>query len=58
MESTTMKKAYINPEIEVIKMKTQQQMLAGSVGDPEDGPGAGDPGDAGGAEGHFDGFDW
>lgn len=30
MEDTNMKKTYINPEIEIIKMATQQ-MLAGST---------------------------
>ena len=30
MEDTTMKKTYINPEIEIIKIATQQ-MLAGST---------------------------
>lgn len=53
-----MKKTYKNPEIEVIKMKIQQQMLAGSVGDPIDGPGAGADGGAGEAEGHGNDFDW
>ena len=30
MESTTMKKTYINPEIEIVKIKAQQ-LLAGST---------------------------
>ena len=34
MESTTMKKTYINPEMEIVKIATQQ-MLATS--DPESG---------------------
>ena len=53
------KKQYINPEIEVVKIASQQQMLAGSVGNPEDGPGGGADGGAGDAEGRFeDEFDW
>lgn len=31
MEDTTMKKTYINPEIEIIKLTSQQQMLTGST---------------------------
>jgi len=53
-----MKKTYINPEMEIVKIASQQQMLAGSVGAREDGPGAGSDGDAGGAEGRYDEFEW
>jgi len=31
MEDTNMKKTYINPELEVIKLASQQQMLTGST---------------------------
>jgi len=51
------KKQYINPEIEVVKIATQQ-MLASSP----DGTGkvdtSSDPQDPGGFEGHGDEFDW
>ena len=53
-----MKKTYINPEMEIIKIASQTQMLAGSVGAREDGPGAGGDGDAGGAEANGTEFDW
>ena len=32
-----MKKTYINPEIEIVKIASQQQMLAGSVNAPVNG---------------------
>ena len=50
-----MKKTYINPNIEVVKMKMHQHLLDGS---PKEGPGIGTSGSAGDAEGHFDDFDW
>ena len=41
-----MKKEYINPEMEVVEIKAQHQLLAGSYsGDPTN-PEAGDAGDA------------
>lgn len=49
-----MKKTYKNPEIEVIKMKMNQQLLDGSKlveVDPEEKSG-------GDAVGHYDEFDW
>ena len=53
-----MKKEYMNPEIEVIKIQSKVQLMAGSIGDPEDGPGSGGDGGAGDAEGHYDDYDW
>ena len=50
-----MKKTYINPEMEIVKMKIQQHLLDGSV---VEGPGYGGEGSADEAEGKFDGFDW
>jgi len=55
-----MKKTYINPNMEIVEVKIQQQMLAGSL-DP--GSGSGSVSDAPApvdvdAEGHFDEFDW
>lgn len=46
-----MKKTYINPNIEVIKIATQQ-MLAGST------PGFSKTGETSTMEGHDDDFDW
>lgn len=48
-----MKKTYINPNIEVVKIQTQQ-MLADSLTVPT-GTTPTDPGDS---DGHFDDFDW
>ena len=31
MEDTTMKKTYINPELEIILLNTQYQLMAGST---------------------------
>ena len=60
MEDTTMKKTYINPEMEIIKIQSQQQMLAGSL-NPGSGSGSVSdtpaPGDVP-AEAPFDEFDW
>ena len=58
MESTTMKKTYINPEMEIVRMKMNQHLLDGSpaaqVLDPSDTPiSSGD--DIGS---HGDEFDW
>lgn len=49
-----MKKTYINPEIEVVKMKIQQHLLEGSI-TVETGS---TPTDPGSSDGHFDEFDW
>ena len=47
-----MKKIYINPEMEIIKIVSKSQMLAGSVIEPQSGD-AITPG-----MGHEDEFDW
>lgn len=50
-----MKKIYSNPTLEIIQIKNQCQILAGSqVFDPTNPS----PDDAGGAAGHEDEFDW
>lgn len=49
-----MKKTYINPTLEVVKMNMRQQMLAGS----ELGIGSGDKSPVTQADGHSDDFDW
>ncbi len=48
-----MKKTYINPNIEVVEIQIQQQMLAGSTV-----PTGTTPTDPGDSDGHFDDFDW
>lgn len=55
MEDTTMKKTYINPVIEVIKIASQAQMLAGSTV-PVD-PTPENPGNSDAPE-FDDDFDW
>ena len=53
MESTTMKKTYINPEMEIVKIQTMQMLAASDkvfLGDPVS--------DASDAEGHYDEYDW
>ena len=38
------KKEYLKPTIDIVKLKQQPQLLAGSgLGDPSDYPGGGDP---------------
>ena len=49
-----MKKTYINPEIEVVRMKMNQHLLDGSP--IPMGSGDKDPGTE--ADGHEDDFDW
>ena len=57
MEDTTMKKTYINPEIEVVKIASQIHMLAGSPDPAANGlDPAVDPIDAGDLDGRQ--FDW
>ena len=57
-----MKKIYINPEIEIIKIASQNQMLAGSSFSREDDFGGGSGGSSesgiGSADGHFTDEDW
>lgn len=48
-----MKKTYINPNMEVVKVSMQQQMLAGSLA-----IGSGDKNPATEADGRSDDFDW
>ncbi len=47
-----MKKTYINPEIEIVKLKAQYQLLAGSVGDAHEE----EPGEYGAP--YLEGDDW
>ena len=46
-----MKKTYINPEIEIVKLKANYQLMAGSIGDAHES----EPEEYGA---HDDSFDW
>ncbi len=52
MEDTTMKKTYINPEMEVVKIATQQMLAASAHIDIDADPISG--GDAVAREGEYD----
>ena len=50
-----MKKTYINPNIEVVKLNMHQQMLSGSPAAALDPDSSADPGSI---EGRYDEYDW
>ena len=58
MEDITMKKTYINPNIEVVKINMHQQMLSGSPSSQTLDKGATQITGSGDIGAHDDDFDW